>query len=161
GYPHAHEDQAERALCAALAIVDAVPRLDTAGERLAVRIGVATGLVVVGDLLGTVGGENQVVGDTPNLAARLQTLAAPNTALIDPASRQLVGELFEYRDLGAVEVKGYDQPVAIWQVIRSHVAGNRFEGLRRTAATPLIGRNDEIETLLRQWERAKTGHGRV
>jgi class 3 adenylate cyclase/tetratricopeptide (TPR) repeat protein len=162
GYPRAHEDSAERALRAALAIADAVPRLDTAGERLDVRIGIATGLVVVGDLVGIgAGGEHQVVGDTPNLAARLQSLAAPNTALIDAATRQLVGEMFECRELGAVEVRGFGQPVPLWQVVRPHASASRFDGLRAAASTSLIGRDDEVEALGRLWERVKIGEGRV
>jgi class 3 adenylate cyclase len=162
GYPRAHEDSPERALQAALAVADAVPRLDTAGERLDVRIGIATGLVVVGDLVGIgAGGEHQVMGDTPNLAARLQALAAPNTTLIDVATRRLVGEMFECRALGAVEVRGFDQEVPLWEVVRPRASASRFDGLRAAATASLVGRDEEIDALTRLWQRAKAGEGRV
>src|SRR5262249_60246969 len=127
GYPRAHEEAAERALRAALAVTDAVPLLEAAGERVQVRVGIATGLVVVGDLVDGTGSEHEVVGETPNLAARLQMEAEPNTVLIDAGTRQLVGELFEYRGLGRVEIKGFARPVKIWQVVRPGVIASRFE----------------------------------
>jgi len=162
GYPRAHEEAAERALRTALAVINAVPRLQAGGERVQVRVGIATGLVVVGDLVdGVSGSEHDVVGETPNLAARLQTLAEPNTVLIDAATRQLVGELFEYRDLGRAEVRGFAGPVQIWQVVRPGTIDSRFEALRAASTTPLVGRDDEIELLLRNWRRAKAGDGRV
>ena len=131
GYPRAQEDSAERALRAGLALVDRIGRLDLAFGKLEIRIGVATGLVVVGDLVGTGDShERGVVGETPNLAARLQALAEPNTVLIAESTRRLVGALFEYRNLGSVEVKGLAEPVLLWQVLRPGNVLSRFEALR-------------------------------
>ncbi|MBV8869347.1 MAG: AAA family ATPase, partial [Acetobacteraceae bacterium] len=162
GYPRAHEEAAERALRAALAVIDAVARLETAGERVRVRVGIATGLVVVGSLVdGGGGSEHHVVGETPNLAARLQTVAEPNTVLIDAGTRQLVGELFEYRDLGRVELKGFAPPLQVWQVVRPGTIASRFEALRAASATTLVGRDDEIALLVHNWRRAKAGKGQV
>src|SRR5205085_4255921 len=130
GYPHAHEDDPEQAVRAGLALIDAVGELD-APERLQVRIGIATGLVVVGDLIGKGAAQEQaVVGETPNLAARLQALAEPNAVVIAPSTRRLLGDLFEYCDLGAVEVKGIAAPVPAWQVLRPSAVKSRFEALR-------------------------------
>jgi len=160
GYPQAHEDDAERAVRAGLALVDAVGRLPVL-ERLQVRIGIGTGLVVVGDLLGS--GEAQergVVGETPNLAARLQALAEPNSIVIGPRTHRLLGGLFEYRDLGTIEVKGFADPVQAYQVLRPSAIESRFEALRGISA-PLIGREEEIVQLLRLWGRAKSGDGQV
>jgi class 3 adenylate cyclase/predicted ATPase len=164
GYPQAHEDDAERALRAGLVLVEAIGRLDTiAGAKLQVRIGIATGLVVVGDLVGA--GEAReygVVGETPNLAARLQALADPGTVVIAPSTRQLVGALFDYRDLGLTEVKGFAEPVRAWQVLRASAIASRFEALHANAAlTPLVGRSEELELLQRRWEQVKAGDGRV
>ena len=134
GYPQAHEDDAERAVRAGLSAIAAVGRLDVKSIRLQARVGIATGLVVVGDLIGKGSAQEQsVVGETPNLAARLQALADPDSVVISLGTRRLVGDLFEYRDLGAVEVKGIAQPVAAWQVLRpvSSRAGSRPCGDRR------------------------------
>jgi len=162
GYPQAHEDDAERAVRAGLRAIEAVSRLDTKSVTLQTRVGIATGLVVVGDLTGHGAAQEQsVVGETPNLAARLQTLAGPNTVVIAAATRRLVGDLFEYRDLGAVEVKGIAAPVPVWQVLRPSVVASRFEALRGSTLTPLVGRDEEIELLLRRWARAKAGAGQV
>ena len=162
GYPQAHEDDAERAVRAGLALIEAVAKLDPGAETaLQVRIGIATGLAVVGDLLGEgAAQERAVVGETPNLAARLQTLAEPDTVVIDSNTRRLLGHLFDYRTLGPLSVKGFDGPVTIWQV--THVSGvdSRFEALRATT-TPLVGRDEEIDLLLRRWEQAKRGEGCV
>ncbi len=139
GYPQAHEDDAERAVRAGLALAERVGGLDIA-ERLEARTGIATGLVVVGELIGA--GEAQergVVGETPNLAARLQGMAPAGGVLIAEGTRRLVGDLFEYRDLGAVEVRGFDDAVPVWQVLRASAVESRFEALR-SGATPLIGR---------------------
>ena len=142
GYPRAHEDDAERAVRAGLGLVDAVGRLDIKSVKLQARIGIATGLVVVGDLIGAGAAQEQsVVGETPNLAARLQTLAEPDTVVIAAGTRRLVGDLFEYRDIGTVEVKGIAMPVPAWQVLRPSVVESRFEALRGSALTPLIGRD--------------------
>src|SRR6516162_4038040 len=116
GYPRAHEDDAERAVRAARGVVDAVGRLDVKSAKLQARVGIATGLVVVGDLVGEGSAQEQsVVGETPNLAARLQALAEPDAVIIAVGTRRLVGNLFEYRDLGAVEVKGIAGPVPAWR----------------------------------------------
>ena len=162
GYPQAHEDDAERAVRAGLGAVDTVRRLDVKGVKLQTRVGIATGLVVVGDLIGAGSAQEQsVVGETPNLAARLQVLAEPDTVVIGAGTRRLVGALFEYRDLGAVEVKGIAGPVSAWQVLRPSVVASRFEALRGSTLSPLIGRDAEIDLLLRRWARAKAGDGQV
>jgi class 3 adenylate cyclase/predicted ATPase len=162
GYPRAHEDDAERAVRAGLGLLDAVGRLDVKSVELRARIGIATGLVVVGDLIGEGSAQEQsVVGETPNLAARLQALAEPNAVVIAAGTHRLVGDLFEYRDLGAIEVKGIAAPVPAWQVVRPSAVESRFEALRGSALTPLIGRDEEIELLMRRWTRAKAGDGQV
>src|SRR5215469_11808084 len=162
GYPQAHEDDAERAVRAGLDAIEAVGRIDTKSVRLQARVGIATGLVVVGDLIGKGSAQEQsVVGETPNLAARLQALADPDSVVIAAGTRRLVGDLFEYRDLGAVEVKGIARPVQAWQVLRPSVVASRFEALRGSALSPLIGRDEEIDLLLRRWARAKAGDGQI
>jgi class 3 adenylate cyclase/predicted ATPase len=162
GYPRAHEDDAERAVRAGLGVVGAVGGLDVESVNLQARVGIATGLVVVGDLIGEGSAQEQsVVGETPNLAARLQALAEPNAVVIAAGTRRLVGDLFEYRDLGAVEVRGIAGPVPAWQVLRPSVVASRFEALRGSALSRLVGRDEEIELLLRRWARAKSGGGQV
>ena len=162
GYPRAHEDDAERAVRAGLGVIDAVGRLDVKSVKLQARVGIATGLVVVGDLIGEGSAQEQsVVGETPNLAARLQALAEPDTVVIAVGTRRLVGDLFVYRDLGAVDVKGIAEPVSAWQVLRASTVESRFEALRGLALTRLVGRDEEIDLLLRRWARAKTGDGQV
>jgi predicted ATPase/class 3 adenylate cyclase len=162
GYPQAHEDDAERAVRAGLAAVEAVDRIDVNSVKLRARVGIATGVVVVGDLIG--GGsaqEQSAVGETPNLAARLQALAQPGAVVIASATRQVVGNLFEYRNLGNVEVKGITGRVSAWQVLRPSIVISRFEALRGGTLTRLVGRDDEIDLLLRRWARAKAGDGQV
>jgi class 3 adenylate cyclase len=162
GYPRAHEDDAERAVRAGLGVIDAVGRLDVTSVRLQARVGIAAGLVVVGGLIGEGSAQEQsVVGETPNLAARLQALAEPDTVVIAAGTRRLVGDLFEYRDLGAVEVKGIAAPVPAWQVLRASVVESRFEALRGAALSPLVGRDEEVDLLLRRWARAKSDNGQV
>jgi class 3 adenylate cyclase/predicted ATPase len=162
GYPRAHEDDAERAVRAGLGVIDAVARLDIKPAPLRARVGIATGLVVVGDLIGEGSAQEQsVVGETPNLAARLQALAEPDAVVIAAGTRRLVGDFFEVRDLGAVEVKGIAAPVPAWQVLRPSVVASRFEALRGVALTGLVGRDEEIDLLLRRWARAKAGDGQV
>ena len=162
GYPQAHEDDAERAVRAGLACIDAVGRLDVKSVELQARVGIATGLVVVGGLIGEGSAQEQsVVGETPNLAARLQTLAEPGTVVIAAGTRRLLGALFEYRDLGAVAVKGIAAPVPAWQVLRPSAVASRFEALRGSVLSPLVGREEEIDLLLRRWARAQTGDGQV
>jgi class 3 adenylate cyclase/predicted ATPase len=161
GWPIMHEDEAERAIRAGLAIVQAVKRLATpAGEPLSCRVGIATGLVVVGERIGEGSSrEEAVVGETPNLAARLQSLAKPGSVLIASGTRTLVGGLFELEDLGAQSLKGFDQPTLAWRVIGEYSA-DRFKALRGRTALPLVGRGRELTELLGLWEQAKTGEGR-
>ncbi len=163
GYPQAHEDDAENAVRAALAIAAAAPNLNTAaGAPLHVRVGVATGLVVVGDLLGS--GEAQergVVGETPNLAARLQGIAEPNMVAIAEGTRRLLGNLFELQDLGAREIKGVAEPVRVWAALRASSVVNHFEALHAARLTALVGREEECGLLLRRWTLANTGEGQV
>src|ERR1700737_3123947 len=166
GYPHAHEDDAERAVRAGLALVETIgaTALPLRGElKLQMRVGIATGLVVVGDLIGTgAAQEAGVVGETPNLAARMQGLAAPNTVVIAADTRRLTGGLFEYRDLGAATLKGFADPVQAWQVVGPSAIESRFEALHAASTTtPLIGRDEELDLLMRRWQQAKEGDGRV
>jgi class 3 adenylate cyclase len=163
GYPHAHEDDAEQATRAGLALVDALTNLQkNVDVALQVRVGIATGTVVVGDLLIGEGSEERaVVGDTPNLAARLQTLAEPGTVLICPSTRRLTGGHFDYRDLGALALKGWAEPTPVWHVLGASGVASRFEAMHRTKLPPLFGREEEIELLLRRWRHAAQGEGRV
>ncbi len=162
GYPRAHEDDAERAVRAGLGAIEAVSRLDIRSVKLQARVGIATGLVVVGDLIGEGSTQEQsVVGETPNLAARLQTLAEPDAVVIAAGTRRLVGDLFDYRDLGSVEVKGISTPAPVWQVLRPSGVESRFEALRGRSLSPLIGRDEEIDLILRRWTRAKAGNGQI
>src|SRR5438445_2705677 len=160
GYPQAHEDDAERAVGAALAVIEAVGRLP-AREDLRVRLGIATGLAVVGDLIGEgAAQERGVVGETPNLAARLQALATPNTLVIGEATRRQIGGLFDLADLGPQALAGFAEPQPAWRVIDESGMLSRFEALR-SGETPLVGREEEVELLLRRWQQAKSGEGRV
>jgi class 3 adenylate cyclase len=160
GYPEAHEDDAERAVRAGLAVVDAVGRLNTA-EPLNVRLGIASGLVVVGDLIGSgAAQERGVVGETPNLAARLQALAQPGALVIADSTRRQIGALFEVEDLGTQSLAGFAVLQHAWRVIGQSGVVSRFEALRSEAA-PLVGRDEELELLLRRWQQAKAGGGRV
>ena len=163
GYPRAHEHDAELAVRAGLAIVEAAPKLQTAaGAPLHVRVGIATGIVVVGDLLGS--GESQergVVGDTPNLAARLQGIAEPDSVVIAENTRGLLGELFEFHDLGAQELKGVGGSTRAYAVLRESSRESRFEALHACGLTTLVGREEESELLLRRWAKAKAGEGQV
>jgi class 3 adenylate cyclase/predicted ATPase len=160
GYPRAHEDDAERAVRAGLAVIDAVGRLP-GREDLRVRLGIATGLAVVGDLIGAgAAQERGVVGETPNLAARLQALAMPNTLLIAEGTRRQIGGLFDLADLGPQALAGFAEPQPAWRVIGESGMLSRFEALR-SGTTPLVGRDEEIELLTRRWQQAKSGEGRV
>jgi class 3 adenylate cyclase len=164
GYPHADEADAERAIRAGLTIIDAVQRLNTpAGPpgTLQVRIGIDTGLVVVGDLIGFgASREAAVVGDTPNLAARLQSVTEPGAILISDATRLLVGSLFECRELALPNLKGRRGPERAWIVLGESVIDSRYEALRRGQLS-LVNRTEELELLLRRWEQARGGDGRV
>ena len=161
GYPEAHEDDAERAVRAGLELVGAVSALKP-NAPLQTRVGIATGLVVVGDLIGS--GEAQergIVGETPNLAARLQGIAEPNTVVIAESTRKLLGSLFEFEALDAKNLKGIVEPVRAWAALRPSSVESRFEALHATGLTALVGREEEFELLLRRWSRAKTGEGQV
>jgi class 3 adenylate cyclase/tetratricopeptide (TPR) repeat protein len=161
GYPHALEHDAERAIRAGLSLVEAVPKLKAAaGAPLQARVGIATGLVVIGDLGAGAVQEQAVVGETPNLAARLQALAEPGAVVISSSTRALTGGLFEYRDLGTIALKGFAEAVSAWQALGASTAESRFEALR-ASTTPLVGRGEEVDLLLRRWERAKDGEGSV
>jgi class 3 adenylate cyclase len=161
GYPQAHEDDADRAVRASLALIDAVASLPTP-EPLQVRIGVATGLVLVGDLIGSgVANKHGIIGETPNLAARLQTLAEPNTVVISESTRKLLGSLFELRDLGPKDLKGIPGPIHAWRALRASSVESRFEALRGSVLTALVGRKEELGLLLRRWAKATTGEGQA
>jgi class 3 adenylate cyclase/tetratricopeptide (TPR) repeat protein len=159
GYPIAHEDDAERTVRAGLDIIAAVARLETrAAEPLAVRIGIATGVVVVGE--GELR-EHAVVGDTPNLAARLQALAEPGTIVVAASTRRLLGDLFRLCDLGSHEVKGIAEPVAAWAVEGVSDSESRFEAVRAAGLTDLIDREDELDFLLERQRLAWKGEGQI
>lgn len=163
GYPTAHEDDAERAVRAGLAIVDGVAALRPAGEAaLAVRVGIATGLVVAGDIIGEGASEERaVLGETPNLAARLQGLAAPNAVVVGASTFRLIEHLFVFDDLGLHQVKGLSEPVPVYRVNGATEAPSRFEATAAAALTPLVGRDEEMALLLNRWNRAKDGEGQV
>ena len=163
GWPRAHEDEAERAVRASLAAVEAVGGLATpTGEPLAARVGIATGVVVVGDLVGEgAAQEEAVVGDTPNLAARLETLAQPNEVVIGEGTRELLGELFEVEDLGVQPLKGLTVPARAFRVLGPGRAASRFEALHVRELAPIVGRDAELALLLERWRRAKAGEGQV
>jgi len=160
GYPQAHEDDAERAVRAGLAVIEAVGHLP-ARDALRVRLGVATGLAVVGDLIGEgPAQERGIVGETPNLAARLQALALPDTLVIADSTRRQIGGLFNLRDLGLQPLAGFGERQRTWRVLGESGEISRFEALR-SRETPLVGREEEVELLVRRWQQAKNGEGRV
>ena len=161
GWPTAHEDDAERSVRSALEIVQAVKRMD-ADPPLAVHIGVATGTVVVGAVSRTDDAEGQLaVGETPNLAARLQGLAGPDEIVIAPSTRRLVGAAFQLSDMGAHSLKGIEQPVRAWRVLRVGDAASRFEASHGEQLTPLVGREQEIGLLLDRQQLASKSKGQV
>ena len=161
GYPRAHEDDAERAVRAGLELVMAVAALKSP-TPLQTRIGIATGIVVVGELIGSGDAkERAIVGKTPNLAARLQGIAKPNTVVICDTTRRLLGNLFELEDLGARDLKGITESTRAWAALRASSAEGRFEALHATGLTALVGREEEFELLQRRWSRAKSGEGQV
>jgi class 3 adenylate cyclase/predicted ATPase len=171
GYPQAHEDDAPRAIRAGLGIVAALPDLNTRLQQtvgvlrdspLQVRIGIHTGLVVVGDMGG--GGSRDpsaIVGETPNIAARLQGIAEPNTVVISEATARLVQGLFEWQARGPQVLKGVSTPVAVYRVLHESEAQSRFEVAVRTGLTPLVGREEELGLLRRRWEQARSGEGQA
>jgi class 3 adenylate cyclase/predicted ATPase len=161
GYPRAHEDDVERAVGAGLVCIKAVDRLDIKSVKLQARIGIATGLVVVGDLIGEGSAQEQsVVGETPNLAARLQSMTEPGALIIAESTRRQIGALFDLEDLGARPVTGFAEAQRAWRVLGESGVISRFEALR-SETTPLIGRNEELDLLRRRWQQATAGDGRV
>jgi class 3 adenylate cyclase/tetratricopeptide (TPR) repeat protein len=161
GYPQAHEDDAERAVRAGLELVAAVSDLKTHAP-LQTRVGIATGLVVVGDLIGSGASQEQaIVGETPNLAARLQGVAEPNKVVLAEGTRKLLGSLFELEDLGPQELKGVTSAVRAWAALRPSSVESRFEALHASGVTELVGREEELELLLRRWSKARTSEGQV
>ena len=161
GYPQAHEDDAERAVRAGLELVTAVTALKT-HAALQTRVGIATGLVVVGDLIGSGASQEQaIVGETPNLPARLQGLAKPNSVVIAESTRRLLGNLLELEDLGAQDLKGIAGPIRAWEALRESSVEGRFEAFHASGLTELVGREEELDLLLRRWSKAKTGEGQV
>jgi class 3 adenylate cyclase/predicted ATPase len=162
GWPEAHETNAESAVRAALAVIAAVNENLIHGESLSIRIGIATGLVVIGSPIGEGDARQQTaIGETPNLAARLQGLAGPNGIVIDAATRQQVGGFFKFRDLGTIALKGLPNPVAAWEVVEEAAVESRFEALRAETMTPLVGRQEELDLLQRRWVRARSREGQV
>ena len=160
GYPQAHEDDAERAVRTGLAVVDAIGQV-RARSRLQVRVGIAAGVVVVGDLIGEGDARGRdVVGETPNLAARLQAIAEPNAVVIDDNTRRQVGAMFEIAGLGPLRLKGFAEPQRAWRICGESRIHSRFEALR-SRPTPLVDREAEIALLLRRWTQAKGGNGQV
>jgi class 3 adenylate cyclase/predicted ATPase len=161
GYPQAHEDNAERAVRAGLELVAAVSNLKIKAA-LQTRVGIATGLVIVGDLFGSGSAQEQaIVGETPNLAARLQSVAEPDRVVIAEDTRKLLGNLFELEDLGSKDLKGIAGPARAWAVLRASSVESRFDAFHVSGLTALVGREEELELLLRRWSEAKAGHGQV
>ena len=162
GYPQAHEDDAERAVRAALSLIGAVASIRNVAAALQIRIGIATGTVVVTELLiENTPAEQAVVGETPNLAARLQTMAEPGTVLISASTRRITGGEFHYRDLGPVTLKGWAEPLRVYEVLRMSGVESRFEATHTTKLPPLFGREEEIELLSRRWRQATREEGRL
>jgi class 3 adenylate cyclase/predicted ATPase len=163
GYPNAHEDDAERAVRTGLEIVGTIStQSGPLGHAPAVRIGIATGVVVVGDVIsGSTEEHNSAVGETPNLAARLQELAQPNTVVIASSTQALLGAKFEYKDLGSHSLKGLGVPVHVWRVVRPGRVESRFAATAEARLTPLVNREEEIALFLRRWQQAKECDGQV
>jgi class 3 adenylate cyclase/predicted ATPase len=162
GFPIAHEDDAERAVNAALDMVESISTMSTPLQPLQIRVGIATGLVIVGDFVGEgPGREFTLVGEAPNLASRLQQVAKPNQILVAPHTRRLLGRLFELEDIGPRDIKGLGQTIPVWRVIKRSAVGGRFEARQSSRLTPLVGRQSELAALLRHYNRAKRGAGRI
>ena len=160
GYPNANEDDPEQAVRASLAVVEGIGLLESR-ERLQVRIGIATGLMIVGDLIRSgAANDTEVLGEGPNLASRLQAMAGPNSIVIDDSTRRLIGSVFGLEDLGLKDLKGFSEPQRAWRVLGENRFRSRFEALR-SATTPIVDREEELELLLRRWSQAKCGEGRV
>ena len=161
GYPEAHEDDPERAVRAGLELIGAVSNLKTY-TALQTRVGIATGLVVVGDLIGSGSAQEQaVVGKTPNLAARLQGVATPNMVIIAEGTRKLIGNLFELEEFEAKDLKGIAEPTRAWAALRPSSVDSRFEALHASVLTDLVGRQEELDLLVRRWSKAMAGEGQV
>jgi class 3 adenylate cyclase/ABC-type transport system involved in cytochrome c biogenesis ATPase subunit len=163
GFPRAHEDDAERAIRAALGIFSAVQSLSSRlGRTLEVRVGIATGRVVVGDIVGDAAAQEQaVIGETPNLAARLQAAAAANTIVISAGTRELIGEQFKLEVLGARKLKGISVPVRAWRVLKEQAVESRFGATHAGRLTTFVGREQEVALLLERWRQARTGEGQM
>jgi class 3 adenylate cyclase len=178
GYPQAHEDDAQRAVRAGLGMIEAVGQLNTRlaqaqRVRLAIRLGVHTGVVVVGEVgdsgrqegpsgpAPTQSRQQLALGETPNLAARLQGIAVPNTLVISTATRQLLGGFCACEALGARPVKGFAQPLEVYQVLYESMARSRLEAAGSTGLTPLVGREQEVALLRERWAQVKEGLGQV
>src|SRR5205823_10852707 len=167
GYPRADEDEAERSARAGLDIVDAMAALNAAirrppGVELAVRIGIATGPVIVGDQIGEgTASETAVVGETPNLAARLQALAQPNQIVVSAATRAMLGDHFDLEDLGVYELKGFTEPVPAWRVLSARDVESRFAATRTGSWATLVGRQEAMGLLSRAWDGSSHGRGQV
>ena len=163
GWPRAHEDDAERSVRAAIGVIQALEQSDAvAGEELSARAGIATGLVVVGDLVGEGGAqEDAVIGSTPNLAARLQALAEPGQLVIAEATKRLVGELFEFDKLGALSLKGIAAPVNAFVVTGERLVEARFDAQHTGTVAKMIGREQELALLLDRWRQAEGGEGQM
>ncbi len=163
GFPRAHEDDAERAVRSALGIVDSIKTIDSHhGPALEIRIGIVTGLAVVGDIVGEgASQERAVVGETPNLAARLQGLADPNSVVISASTRDLLGEQFVYKDLGPQTLKGISERINVWRVTGEQAIESRFGATHAGRLTKFVGREQEVELLLGRWRQAKAGEGQV
>src|SRR5262249_36797320 len=163
GFPMAHEDDAERGVRAALATLDAVTAIESARvPTLGVRIGIATGIVVVGDLLGEGHARQHAVsGETPNLAARLQGIAQPGQVVVSANTRRLVGHLFDFQDLGPQHLKGFAAPVSAYAITGERTSGSRFDARRRELLGEMVGRDNELTVLIERWRRAKSGHGQL
>jgi hypothetical protein len=166
GYPLAHEDDAQRAVRAGLGMVEALGQLNARlsqerGVELGVRLGIHTGLVVVGDVGGGARHEQLALGETPNVATRLQGLASPNTLVVSAATTPLLGGFFAYQLLGTHRLKGFAQPIEVYQVRYEHMARSRLEAVGHTGLTPLVGREPEVALLLERWVQVKDGTGQV
>ena len=163
GYPAAYEDDAEKAVRAGLELCTAVRALRPGADAtIRCRVGIATGTAIVGDRgRGGAHREIEIVGEVPNLAAQLRLSASPGIVAIEPTTRHLIGNLFDCSDLGAIDTRGGTEPVRIWQVLGESFLASRFEALHPTALTPLVGRDEEMDLLLRLWQRAKAGEGQV
>jgi class 3 adenylate cyclase len=166
GYPLAHEDDAQRAVRTGLGIVVAMAQLQTSlgpgrEVHLAVRLGIHTGLVVVGEVGGGTRQEQLALGETPNIAARLQGLAASNTLVISAATFQLLGFFFACQSLGAPLLKGFTQPIEVYRVLSERMARSRLEAAGSTGLTPLVGREPEVGLLRERWAQVKEGLGQV